>query len=556
MGITKPSRVFFLVLWNSLRMLVALIFPYIAAIIIDEVTAKRYDSAMYYATLFLTIGLFYVFVRHLSGNAYTIYSNDLRNRLRAKYLKQVTKYDESYTEEIPHAFITSSAYGDIASVSLFGSTFIELFLSIISFVIAAIILIIANPACGVLVMGLIFLTLASLSYNIKRRDAYNHKLSTTQDSIANAMGQIIEGNKEIQAFNIQKAIKSHIAKYKKQWNEEFDNKVFYHNNSFSLTPYILDFGKVTLYIILTIMVVKQQLPVATLVLVIGYVTNIISEFMTFSEKMSDFSSYSTAVDRVYKVVSYRSNHIAKFGEYDHDSINGKIELRNVSFSYDKKHRILKNIDVIVPPHSLTAIVGRSGSGKSTIFRLLTRLYKTKSGKILLDDVNIYEYKPKVYATNVSMITQSPFVFNMSIRENLALINPDHAAQVAACKKAGIHDFIVNLRDGYNTKLNGNSKLISDSKKQLIALARALLTKSEVLLFDEVTAATDAKTAEKITKIMEELKKDHTVLFITHDPTLMRKADRILVVDDGVIVAQGTHKALIKRSKFYRDLQNR
>jgi ATP-binding cassette subfamily B protein len=304
------------------------------------------------------------------------------------------------------------------------------------------------------------------------------------------------------------------------------------------------------------MVVKQQLPVATLVLVIGYVTNIISEFMTFSEKMSDFSSYSTAVDRVYKVVSYRSNHIAKFGEYDHDSINGKIELRNVSFSYDKKHRILKNIDVIVPPHSLTAIVGRSGSGKSTIFRLLTRLYKTKSGKILLDDVNIYEYKPKVYATNVSMITQSPFVFNMSIRENLALINPDHAAQVAACKKAGIHDFIVNLRDGYNTKLNGNSKLISDSKKQLIALARALLTKSEVLLFDEVTAATDAKTAEKITKIMEELKKDHTVLFITHDPTLMRKADRILVVDDGVIVAQGTHKALIKRSKFYRDLQNR
>jgi ABC-type multidrug transport system fused ATPase/permease subunit len=155
-----------------------------------------------------------------------------------------------------------------------------------------------------------------------------------------------------------------------------------------------------------------------------------------------------------------------------------------------------------------------------------------------------------------MITQSPFIFNMSIRENLALIDPDHAAQVAACKKTGVHDFIVNLRDGYNTKLNGNSKLVSDSKKQLIALARALLTKSEVLLFDEVTATTDATTAEKITKIMEELKNDHTVMFITHDPTLMRKADRILVVEDGVIVAQGTHKTLMKRSKYYRDLQNR
>lgn len=215
---------------------------------------------------------------------------------------------------------------------------------------------------------------------------------------------------------------------------------------------------------------------------------------------------------------------------------------------------MKNVSFEIQPKSFTAIVGKSGSGKSTIFRLLLRLYKANKGQILLDDENIYEYSKDVYSSNVAIVTQKPFIFDMSIRENLSLVDSNHENQIAACKRAGIHDYIIGLKDGYNTKLVSDAENISSGQKQLIALARTLLSRSEVLLFDEVTSSLDMNTSKQVINILKDLKRDHTILMITHKPQLMKMADEIIVIDRGKLVGKGKHEELIRNNKYYQILQ--
>ena len=242
-----------------------------------------------------------------------------------------------------------------------------------------------------------------------------------------------------------------------------------------------------------------------------------------------------------------------FGDNNNDDISGKIVFKNVSFTYDRQ-QVMKNVSFEIKPNSFVAIVGKSGSGKSTIFRLLLRLYKANKGHILLDNENIYDYTKEVYSSNVAIVTQKPFIFDMSIRENLSLVDSNRENQIEACKRAGIHDYITSLKDGYNTKLIGDAENISSGQKQLIALARTLLSKSEVLLFDEVTSSLDMNTSKQIINILKDLKKDHTILMITHKPQLMKMADEIIVIDNGRLVGQGNHKELIENNKYYQILQ--
>lgn len=174
--------------------------------------------------------------------------------------------------------------------------------------------------------------------------------------------------------------------------------------------------------------------------------------------------------------------------------------------------------------------------------------------MLLDGISIYDYNKDVYASNVSIVTQKPFIFEMSIRENLSLVDSNFENQVKACKKVGIHDYIMSLKDGYNTKLIANGDNISTGQKQLLSLARTLLSKSEVLLFDEVTSSLDLQTSKQVMKILKSLKKEHTILMITHKPMLMKLADDIIVIDNGEMVGRGSHKELIKNNKYYKTLQ--
>ena len=248
--------------------------------------------------------------------------------------------------------------------------------------------------------------------------------------------------------------------------------------------------------------------------------------------------------RIEEIINYKSHTLNLNGTVYNDNITGLVEFKNVSFKYDKLP-ILKNISFVSKPNQVTAIVGTTGSGKTTILNLLLKMYKVDKGKILIDNLNIYKYAKDIYNSNVSVVNQKTFVFNMSIRANLAHSNKKR--QINACKMVGIHDFIMSLPDGYNTILKKDATNISGGQKQLLSLARALLTTSEIILLDEVTSSLDPNTTNKIISLLQDLKTDHTLIIITHNKDLMKVVDKLIVLNNGKIECIGKHNELINNN---------
>lgn len=552
LGANNKKLLFHLLFSATLRSLSLLVIPFTASKIVEFATNNDYKLTIIYIGIFLLSSLFYVLCHHYNYVAYANNSIFVHNKLQHLILNKVTSYDENFSKNISTSYIINTSFNDVGNVMQIPDQAFDAVTKFISIIIALIILSTVNIYIGLVTLVLNIISIYALSKNMKKRDYYLAGQRKHQDSISGLMGQVLDGNKEIKSFNMKDDLNIYLENYKKQWRKDYFNKRTYNDNVHVLVPTILGFGKILIYFILINLILKGQFEVATLVLVIGYYENIETQFKEFFSRLDGISGNSTRVDRVYKILNYKTKNMLDFGTNNNDFIKGKIEFNNVSFTYEKQE-VMKNVSFLIKPQSFTAIVGKSGSGKSTIFRLLLRLYKANKGEILLDNISIYDYSKEIYSSNVSIVTQKPFIFDMSIRENLSLVDSNHGRQIEACKRVGIHDYIMSLKDGYNTKLISDAENISTGQKQLIALARTLLSKSEVLLFDEVTSSLDINTSKQIMKILKDLKKDHTIIIITHKPDLMKLADEIIVIDHGKLVGKGTHKELIKNNTYYQVL---
>lgn len=232
--------------------------------------------------------------------------------------------------------------------------------------------------------------------------------------------------------------------------------------------------------------------------------------------------------------------------------NQDIVFDKVSFSYDKCNPVLKDLSFTIPQGSKTAIVGPSGSGKTTIINLLSRFYDVDSGTIKLGNKDIRDYKVETLLKNLSLVFQNVYLFQDTIENNIRFANPkaSHEEVVEAAKKARCHNFIMELPDGYNTMVGEGGSSLSGGEKQRISIARALLKNAPIILLDEATSSVDPENEYEILAAIEELSKGHTVVSIAHRLSTVRKADQILVIDDGKLVQEGKHNDLINRKGIY------
>ncbi|MGN0973126.1 MAG: ABC transporter ATP-binding protein [Bacilli bacterium] len=527
--------------------------PFIASKIVSLVTDKNYKYAFIYVFVFGICSYIATFLHSLNYNAYKKHAIYTHNNLQDMIVNKVTTYDEDFSKNISKSFIINTAFQDVGNVMQIPDILFDSINYLINIVISMIILLKVNWIVGIIMLIVVSFAFIYTAYNLKYREYYLSGQRKYQDKISSLLGEVLDGGKEIQAFNMEEDLNKYLETYKRYWRKNYFRKRRYQDRVGVISDAFIEFFKVFLYVFFAILILQGKYDIAALVLVIGYVEDVENYFWYIKEKLGSLSSMSTRVDRIYKLLNYNQRNMISFGDYDNDDIEGNIEFKNVSLTYEKEE-VLKNVSFNLKPNSFTAIVGKSGSGKSTIFRALLRLYKVTKGAIFLDGINIYDYNKEVYSSNVSIVTQKPFIFEMSIRENLSLVDSNVNNQIKACKKVGVHDAIMKLPEGYNTKLIANGDNISTGEKQLLSLARTLLSKSEVLLFDEVTSSLDLQTSKQVMKILKSLKKDHTILMITHKPMLMKLADDILVIDKGRLVGRGNHKTLIKNNKYYQTLQ--
>jgi ABC-type multidrug transport system fused ATPase/permease subunit len=234
--------------------------------------------------------------------------------------------------------------------------------------------------------------------------------------------------------------------------------------------------------------------------------------------------------------------------------SGKIEFRNLRFSYDGERDVIKDVTFTIPAGGFHAIIGHTGSGKSTLTQLLLRFYAPQQGEIRIDGQPLESFTEDELRQRVGIVQQDPFIFNSSVRDNIAMgVDFSDAEIIRAAQQAGLHDHVLRLPQGYDTVMNERGSNLSTGQRQLLALARTLIHRPKVLILDEATANIDSHTEAQIQQALMQLRGEITLLVIAHRLSTIEKADQILVLHHGELVQQGSHSELLQREGIYRHL---
>ena len=285
-----------------------------------------------------------------------------------------------------------------------------------------------------------------------------------------------------------------------------------------------------------------------------YLNLIFRPLRVIADKFNVLQMGMIASERVFKVLD-NDDTIKYQGNHQPDFIKGKVEFDHVWFGYSEEHTVLKDISFIVKPGQTIAIVGHTGSGKTTIISLLNRLYEINKGKIKIDDLAIEEYNLDVLRKNIGVVLQDVFLFSGSVIDNITLLNPSISKEkvIQAAKLIGMHDFILRLPGGYDYNVMERGATLSVGQRQLLSFIRALLYNPSVLILDEATSSVDTESEQMIERAINTLIADRTSIVIAHRLSTIQRADQIIVLDKGEIKEIGTHSELLERGGFYTKL---
>ena len=376
------------------------------------------------------------------------------------------------------------------------------------------------------------------------------------DKVAGLTGELVRGARDIKMLfakdSFMKKLDSNIRE-QSELNFAMRNIDMSYNLFIDVVKDIFEF----LTVMLLVLLIKGNIiSVAVAFALFSYRSTVLTNLMSsVSSLLEEEKSFNISSARVFEIIDGKKLKKEQFGTKHLDNVIGNFEFKDVCFSYDGKKKVLDELNLLIKANKTYGIVGKSGEGKSTILKLISKGYSVNSGKILINNYNINDLSEKTIKNSISVVSQSPYIFNLSIKDNIKLANPTATDEeiIKACKKAQIHDVITSTEKGYDTIVGENGVILSGGQKQRIAIARALIKKSKIILLDEATSSLDNSNQEKIKNVIKELSKDHTVIIVAHRLSTIVNSDNIFVVNNHKICASGTHTELMKNCEEYRNL---
>lgn len=376
-----------------------------------------------------------------------------------------------------------------------------------------------------------------------------------QDKFTSLTNESIRGIREIKTLGIKKNLINNITGIIKNIYKKSEEEIDIQKSFDIKTKLLRTILECTVFATCLILLYYHKTSLTFFVAMTYYVYRYTWLIDEINDLTQTYQRVSVSISRVNDILENRLYQDQSFGTKEITNIKGVIEFKNVTFSYPEEENILNNFNVKFEPNKKIAVVGASGQGKSTLFNLITRVFDTNEGEILLDNINIKDLTEEELRKNISIIRQEPFVFNRTIKENFELIDKNITLNKIreSTKMAYLDDYINTLPKKYDTVLGEGGVNLSGGQKQRLSIARTLSKGSKVILFDEATSALDNSSQDYIKKTIDNLVKDHTIIIVAHRLSTIMDADIIYVVNKGQIVAEGTHKELLKTNNIYKNL---
>lgn len=490
-------------------------------------------------------------------------SDYLRNTLEIKFMKKVSKALFSKVIDLPCKAYEAHSVGELVNriqsdpdkiIALLGKLikFISRLITVVLIIMFAISLSWILFVEVLIFIIVIFVIIKYFNPKIKRSQ---EDIKKSQDKNVKQINQSLTGIREVKVLGIKRIINKIAFK-------NIDN-LFKNEEIIRATEMKCYHTMWALYILMEFIILGTcgyffflgKIPFESLVMFEMYLYRIYDVIDSYSDFGINYNKVVVSINRISEIVDNKLYEDEKFGNKVLKNAKGVIEFKDVYFAYDDGPLTLKGINLTINPGRKIAIVGRSGMGKSTIFNLLARFFDANKGTITIDGIDIKDITEDSLRTNISVIRQEPYLFNMSIKENFKLINDKITLKEIrkTCKKAYIDDYIMSLPEKFDTVIGEDGVNLSGGQKQRLAIARALARNSKIILFDEATSALDNNSQSFIKQAIDELAKDHTVIIIAHRLTTIMDADEIIVIHRGKVVDKGTHNYLIDNNELYRKL---
>ena len=524
---------------------------------VSSVTNIEFMSAIYFALFMLGAELLrrvVLLIWYLWASR-TIHS--VIKNIRSELMLNVFKTKSKKFDLINSGEIISRVNGDPAVISGFIQRLIESVAEVLRSLGYVAFFFILNFWIGCLVLlTIITFTLLDNIYQ-RYRQKMRKKLKTISDKNMGMVSEIVRSIRDVKALNIKDNIgKKYEDNITYMKNASNDNATFsyWFTGGINSLLYVFRFA----FIALGVLLLSQNLiTVGMFVVFIMYNSNALQLFNNISGIRDEFREASLSAERITEVFDEEDYPKEVFGKRKIKNPKGEIKFENITFEYNENVPVLKDFSLTIPANTRVAFVGKSGHGKSTILSLIPKLYEVNKGKILIDGIDIKKLDENCLRDLVTIVPQTPYIYNTTIRENLQFVKPDLTEEemISACKVAQIHDFIISKPDGYDSLVGENGVILSGGQKQRIAIARALLKNSKIILLDEATSALDNESQAKIQKALDNLAGTHTIIIVAHRLSTVINADKIVMIENGKIIGEGTHKELLKNCKEYYDLYN-
>lgn len=466
---------------------------------------------------------------------------------------------------VPLKFLDNNAHGDLLSrmindVDLLTDGYLEGLSSItngfVTIVATLVFMFVLNVPLALVVLVLTPMSLIIAAFIAKKSFKLFAEQARSEGELNGYLEEMISGDRLVSAFNYEEQAQENFEKINQKFYSVSQKAEFFSNLTNPATRFINGFVYIMVAFVGAFLVIGGTASVGLISSFLSYANSFGKPFNELSTEVTELQAAIASSDRIFSILEAKDEPSdALLPELP--STDGNILIENVDFSYNPKQQLIQNFNLSVSRGQTIAIVGPTGCGKTTLINLLMRFYDVNGGAIYIDNNNVQEIKRNSLRNKYGMVLQETWIFSGTIRENIAYgkTNATDEEIVAAAKLAGADDFISKMSDGYKTHINEDGSNLSAGQKQLLCIARVMLIKPPMLILDEATSNIDTRTELKIQEAFNTLMNGRTTFIVAHRLSTIKNADRILVMNKGNIIEQGTHNELIAKKGFYYNLYN-